>query len=261
LGESSAPPIRVSLRLAFLYTRSEFNAAGRRAKRPGIPLSIAPRICHVWNEVRLSSSVSAFFGSRPGEHRTGRSDPDAIRFGHADTFGNAHSNSDTHRHADTHGHADNFGNAHSDSDTHGHADNFGNAHSDSDAHGHTDAHGHANTFGNAHSDSDAHGLTDAHGHANTFGNAHRDSDAHGLTDAHGHANTFGNAHGDSDAHGHADTHGDANGNTGCRDRSLPLLQGEDCAGFRSLRKARCGGSAESVHRKLEHEPGQAPAIL
>jgi hypothetical protein len=227
----------------------EFNAAGRRANRPGIPLSIAPRICHDWNEVRLSSSISSFFGNRPGEHRTGRRDSDAFGLAHTDIHGHA----DTHGHADAH--TDAFGNAHGDSDTYGHADThsytntFGNAHGDSDTHGHADAHGHADTFSNTHGDSDT------HGHADTFSNTHSDSNTHG------HADTLGNTHGDSDAHGHADTHGDANGNTGCRDRPLPLLQGEDCAGFRSLRKARCGGSAESVHRKLEHEPGQAPAIL
>ena len=151
----------------------EFNAAGRRANRPGIPPSIAPRISHDWNEVRLSSSVSSFFGSRPGEHRTSWRDPNAIGL----AYGNAHSNSN------------------------------------SDAYGHTD------TFGNTHSDSHA------HGHANAFGNAHSDSDTHV------HANTFSNGNGDT--HGHAD--GNTDGNTG---RPLPLLQGEDCAGFRSLRKAR-----------------------
>jgi len=217
----------------------EFNAAGRRANRPGIPPSIAPRISHDWNEVRLSSSVSSFFGSRPGEHRTSWRDPNAIGL----AYGNAHSNSNS----DAYGHTDTFGNTHSDShphghaDPHGHTDTFGNTHSDSHPHGHADAHGHTDTFGNTHSDSHAHGHADAHSHADTFGNTHSDSHAHG------HANAFGNAHSDSDTHVHAntfsngngDTHGHADGNTdGNTGRPLPLLQGEDCAGFRSLRKAR-----------------------
>jgi hypothetical protein len=128
-------------------------------------------------------------------------------------------------------------------------------------------------------DSDAFGPsradTDIHGHADTFGNAHRDCNARRDTER----NTNSRAEFDTDTrtkydaygcserntYAHADTHGDANGDTGCRDRSLSLLQGEDCAGFRSLRKAR-SGAEESVHRinrggELDHELDQAPAIL
>jgi hypothetical protein len=166
----------------------EFNATGRRANRPGIPPSIAPRICHDWNEVRLSSSISAFCGSRPGEHRTGRSEPDAIGF--------AHCNRDAHGHADTY--LDAYGDTHV--DTYRHTDPFG----------------------------DAHNIRNTHGYAYSFGNAHRDGDAHGHTDAHGHADSDGDSH----------PHGDANRDTGRRDRPLPLLQGEDCAGFRTLRQGR-----------------------
>ena len=210
MGETSAPQLGFRSDLRSYILGGEFNATGRRANRPGIPPSIAPRICHDWNEVRLSSSISAFCGSRPGEHRTGRSEPDAIGF--------AHCNRDAHGHADTY--LDAYGDTHV--DTYRHTDPFG------DAHNIRNTHGYAYSFGNAHRDGDAHGHTDAHGHAYTFGDAHRDGDTHG------HADTHGNADSDSDSH----PHGDANRDTGRRDRPLPLLQGEDCAGFRTLRQGR-----------------------